>query len=302
MTTPANLIAGLLAASGGHLSVSIVTPLNGSNFGNASAHQITGVAQSTAGNITTLQYQIDGGAWTPFSFTAAPSVSYAGGNAGEIGAGSHVLTVQAVDSAANTLSVSSDYTISAAPPVTSYSWTPYDTYDGQDNYLTIVNATPNATVAFTQTQSDAHGDAVATGAMTTIGTTNGSGNFSYTGTAGWAANAWTDSVQLYVGGVEVASFGFANFGTGPTYSYGPSIVPNGGTITLSIANSWANSTVTQITTVYPSGTVGAPVVLGSTSATGNFSYSGTAGWGTNTSCSTAVYLNGQLIGAFDFTP
>lgn len=131
MTIPANLIAGLLGAGGGHLSLSIVSPLNGSNIGsNSIAEAIAGSAQSTAGNIATLQYQIDGGAWNNFTFTAAPTVSYSGGNAGQIGTGNHVVTVKATDSAANSATVSSSYSITAAPPATSYTWGPTNTYNG----------------------------------------------------------------------------------------------------------------------------------------------------------------------------
>jgi hypothetical protein len=303
VTAPANLIAGLLSPSGGHITLSMLTPLNGSNIGNNSASQvIAGTAQSTAGNITSLQYQIDGGAWTNFTFTPALSVNYSGGNVGGVGAGGHVVTVKATDAAANSTTVSASYGISATRQPTSYSWGPYATYTGQNNFLTIVNSTPNATVAYMQTISDAHSDAIYTQGMTAIGVTDSYGNFSYTGTAAWPVSGWSDSVQLYVGGVQVGTFSFANFGVNPQYSYTPSTVVNGGTVTLSIANSWASSTVTQVTTMYPSGVSGPVQVLGSTSTTGNFSYTGTANWGNSASCSTTVSLNGQPIGTFSFVP
>jgi hypothetical protein len=138
--------------------------------------------------------------------------------------------------------------------------------------------------------------------MTSIGVTDSYGNFSFTGTATWPANGWSDSVPLFVGGVQVATFSFANFGVNPQYTYSPNVVANGGAIVLSIANSWASSTVTQVTTYYPSGVTGPVQVLGSTSATGNFSYVDTVSWGSNTSCSKTVSLNGQPIGTFNFVP
>lgn len=298
MIVPGCLNAGVLAAGNGHLSLSIITPLNSSTIGNNSVSEaITGIVQSTAGNITALQYQIDGGPWNNFTYTPSEYVNYSGGNAGEIGVGSHVLTVKATDAALNTATVSASYTIAYSPPPTSYNWGPYDTYNGQNNYLTIVNSVRNSTVAYTQTIYDAHGSPVATDPMVVIGTTDAFGNFSYAGTAQWPAGGWTDSVQLYVGGQEMAGFSFANFGTGPSYSYGPQITPSGA-LTLSIANSWASSVVAQTVTYSPSGRVVGPTALGSTSATGNFSAATSLSWGTDTSASISVTLNGQGIGTF----
>ncbi|MDR3480407.1 MAG: hypothetical protein P4L91_06790 [Burkholderiaceae bacterium] len=306
MTIPANLIAGLLASSASHpISLSITAPLSGSTIANnTTAEAIAGVASSIAGNITALQYQIDGGSWNNFTFTAAASVSYSGGNAGQIGAGGHTVAVKATDAAANTLTVSSSYSITGSPPAPAYSWTPYYTYNGQNNYLTITHATANATVAYTQTQLDAHGNAVATLGMTTLGTTDVNGNFSHTGVASWTAGAWTDSVQLYVGGVQVGAYSFVNSSNNlyATPSYTPNTAPNGTQITLNFAGSWASSTVTQTMTFSPSGTVVGPTVLGFTDANGNFSSSQTMTWGTDTSCSIQVSLSGVSQGTYTFIP
>jgi hypothetical protein len=303
VTVPANLTAGLLAASAGHVSLSIVTPLGGSNIPSTTlAELITGVASSPAGNITTIQYQIDGGVWNNFVFTPGPSVSYSGGNAGQLSAGQHVITVKATDAANNTTTVSSTYTITAAAPSTSYSWGPPNVYLGQNTYLTITASTPNATVGYTQTEYDAHGNVIAVNPMATLGTTNGAGNFSFTGAAGWVPGGWTDRVQLYVGGVEVATFGFANVGSNPQYTYGPSVAPNGTVSTLNISNSWASSTVTAVTTFMPSGTVTPVATLGTTNSNGSFSISTTAGWGSDTSCEVQISLNGVPVETFGFTP
>ena len=301
MTIPANLIAGLLASSASHpISLSITAPLSGSAIGNNStAEAITGVASSIAGNITALQYQIDGGAWNNFTFTAAASVSYRGGNAGQIGAGSHTVAAKATDAAAITLTTTSSYSITGSSPAPYYTWTPTNTYNGQNNYLTVEYAAGNAAVAYTQTQYDAHGNAVATLGMTTLGTTDVNGNFSYTGTASWAAGAWTDSVQLYVGGSQVGTFSFSNSSSNASYSYGPSVAPNGTQVTLSIANSWASSTVSRILTYQPGNVVVGPTALGSTDANGNFSTTDTASWGSNTSYSSQIMLNGVTVATFN---
>src|ERR1700758_62586 len=301
MTVPANLMAGFFGNNAAFpVTLSITAPANGSTIvSNSIPEAITGTAASTAGNIVTLQYEIDGGAWTNFSFAPAASVNYSGGNAGQIGEGSHNVSVKAIDAVGNSLIVGSNYSISSASPP-SYTWTPSDTYTNQYTYLTITGASPSATVAYVQTIYNSSGAVIASNPLTPLGSTDGSGNFSYRSTTNWPAGGWSDTVNLYVAGVNVAAFNFYNFGIGPTYSYGPSIAPPGQTVTLNIANSWGSATVTQQTTFYPSGTVGPVTTLGSTSATGNFSYSATASWGTDTSCTTVVYLNGVSVGSFGF--
>jgi hypothetical protein len=302
MTVPANLSAAFFGRFAGHAVISIATPLNGSIAANNSiAEAISGTASSSAGNITSVQYQIDGGAWQSISITPAATVNYSGGNAGQIGVGSHTVTVKTTDAANNTAQVSSSYSIAAVAASPSYSWTPTDTYNGQNNYLVIRNAVPNATVQYQNNEYDAHGNVLTGNQLITLGTTDANGNFSYTGTAAWAINAWTDYVNLYVSGINVANFSFANFGNGPSYSYTPSVAPSGA-ITLSIANSWANSVVAQTITYSPSGRTVGPTALGSTSVYGNFSAGSTLSWGSDTSASISVTLAGQLIANYSFTP
>ena len=305
MIVPGCLNAGALAAGNGHLSLSIVTPLNGSTIGNdGTALAISGSAQTTSGTVTAIQYQIDGGAWSSFTFTAAPAVSYAGGNAGEIGVGSHTVTVKATDSAGNTATVSSSYTIAVGTVAPSYSWTPQANYNGQNNYLTIRNAAPNANVAYAFTSYDAYGNVLyanSSGSTMPLGMTDANGNFSYTGTAAWGASAWTGTAQLYVNGNNVANFSFSNLGTSTSYSYSPYVTANG-LITLSIANAWASSTVAQTITYSPSGRTVGPTAIGSTSATGNFSGNTALSWGSDTSASISVTLNGRVIGNYNFIP
>jgi hypothetical protein len=276
--------------------------LNGSAIGNNSVAQaVTGTASSNAGNITSVQYQIDGGAWQSISITPAATINYSGGYVGQIGVGSHTVTVKAMDAANNTTQVSSSYSVAATVASPSYNWFPTNTYNGQNNYLVIRNATPNATVQYQNNEYDSHGNVLTGNQLITLGTTDANGNFSYTGTAAWAATAWSDYVNLYLNGNNVANFTFENFGTGPSYSYTPSITPSGA-ITLSIANSWASSVVAQTITYSPSGRTVGPVAMGSTSANGNFSAGYTLSWGSDTSASISITMAGQLIANYTFTP
>jgi len=302
MIVPGCLNAGILGNGGAFpLTLSINTPANGSTIiSNSTPEAISGVATTTAGAISTIQWELDGGSWNNFSFTAGASVNYSGGNAGQIGAGSHTLQVKAVDSSGNTVTVGSTYSISSASPP-SYSWAPYDAPNGASTYLSITGSTPLAAVSYTQTIYNSTGGVVTSAPPVTLGTTDGSGNFSYTGTASWPAGGWTGTAVLSVGGTPVYTYNYANFGQyTPTYSYGPSTAPTGTTITLNIASSWCSATVTETTVFYPSGSIVGPVTLGTSSPTGNFSFSGTSSWGTDTSCSTTVYMDGVSIGSFGF--
>jgi hypothetical protein len=302
MTVPANLNAAFFGHAVGHAVISIATPFNGSIVGNNSvAVAISGTASSSAGNITSVQYQIDGGAWQVISITPGPTVNYSGGNAGQIGVGNHTITVKTTDAANNTAQVSSSYTIAATVASPSYSWAPTDTYNGQHHYLVIRNSIPNVTVAYENNEYDAHGNILIGSTQIPLGMTDANGNFSYTGTAQWAANAWTDYVNLYVNGNNVANFNFSNFGANPTYSYTPGISPSG-VVTLSIANSWASSVVSQTITYSPSGRTVGPMALGSTSEYGNFSAASNLSWGSDTFATINVSLAGQEIGTYSFTP
>jgi hypothetical protein len=273
MTVPANLNAAFFGRAVGHAVISIATPFNGSLVGNNSvAVAIGGTASSSAGNITSVQYQIDGGAWQVISITPGPTVNYSGGNAGQIGVGNHTITVKTTDVANNTAQVSSSYTIAATVASPSYSWAPTDTYNGQHHYLMIRNSIPNVTVAYENNEYDAHGNILIGSTQIPLGMTDANGNFS-----------------------------FSNFGANPTYSYTPGISPSG-VVTLSIANSWASSVVSQTITYSPSGRTVGPMALGSTSEYGNFSAASNLSWGSDTFATINVSLAGQGIGTYSFTP
>lgn len=306
MTVPACMTALMINEGGsGVITLSIAVPANGSTIANNSTPEaISGTATSTAGNITSIQWQIDGGSFTAFSFTPAGTVNYSGGNAGQIGAGTHVLSVQATDAAGNTITASATYSIvgSSAP---GYSWSPLNVYQGQGSLLAISNAAPSSTVSFTQTQYDITGGPRGTSGPTTLGTTNGSGNFSQTTSANWAALAYSDIVALSVGGSVVATFTFYNISSSPSYTYGPTVAPNGTSITLNVTGAEGNAPMYQVATYSPSGSV-VTTPLGSTNSFGNLVYVGTASWGTDTSASVSVHMGlssgAPTVATFSFTP
>jgi hypothetical protein len=303
MTVPANLSAAFFGRVVGHAVVSIATPLNGSVIGsNAISEAISGTASSSAGNITSVQYQIDGGAWQAISITPGATVNYTGGNAGGIGAGDHTVMVKASDAAGNTATVSSSYAIANSNPNPGYAWNPPYTYNDQHHYLTIVNAIRNAPVSYSLVEYDAHGNVIGqTSSNIVIGMTDSNGNFNYTGTAEWAAGGWSCVAGLYVNGNDVANYTFYNRSQQPSISYGPSITQNGA-ITLSIAGNYANSTVAQTVTYAPSGRNVGPIALGSTDAMGNFSTAYALTWGSDTSATISLTLDGQGLGTFSFAP
>lgn len=307
MTTPANMVALMIdqAAAGNPVTLTITQPANGSVIANNSTSEaITGVASSTAGNITALTYSIDGATPVAFTFTPAGTVNYSGGNAGLLGNGTHTILVRATDALGNTLSVLTTYSISAASPP-AYSWFPSNVYSGHPIYLQIVSSTPGAAVTMTQNQLDVNGGSVGSGGPTALGTTDGAGNFTFVGSASWNTHAYSDTVNTYVGGVLELTTVFYNISTSPNYTYTPSVAPSGTSITLTISGAQGSAPVYQVSTFSPSGIVQTQA-LGSTDSIGNFSFVGTTSWGSDTSCSVAVHVGlasgAPTVATFTFTP
>lgn len=92
-------------------------------------------------------------------------------------------------------------TVTPVPtPTISVSWSPSTCPQGTQHTLTITNATPNATVTYTYSQLDTNGSVLNTSNVTTLGTTDGSGSFTYNGTCSWVSGAVSGVLKTYVNG------------------------------------------------------------------------------------------------------
>ena len=175
-----------------------------------------------------------------------------------------------------------------------YTLSPLNIVNGTDRTLTIIGAQPNAPVTLTDhlyPSGFEDGGSV-------IGTTDSSGNFTWTG-VGFAWGSDTSAISLLsVGGIPVATFNEFNTAT---YILTPSNLPEGGIRTLTITGATPLKAVTSQDLLQPSGTLSpsTPGPLGTTDSSGNLTWTGTPfAWGSDTSNTMSLWVNGVLVKSF----